>query len=273
MPLLGGAGLGLVVLTIVAAASLRDPKSLDVLETVPGAIASPTASSGSPGGSGSSSGPAVVAEPENELAPSAILERTIGVADLEKLADSYPKDPKVLRKLLLAYTDDPHNLPQAVPVAARVLSLDPEASRDEVVKKTIMRGASGPPSVSQVAFEAMQSGMGADGPDLLFDILTAGPSVAQAVRDRASKALADPKVRAEMSPALRIAFDLKKAGACERKGLLPVATQDGDRRSLQYLEPLVVTKGCGFLGMGDCYGCFGNRTELTKTIAAIKARP
>ena len=275
LPLLGGLGLGLITLSVVLAASLRDPKSLDALEDV-GALSDTAngAGRGSPGVPGVSPSTAVSADkPEVELAPSSLLEAAKGVPELEPLAEKYPNDAKVQRKLLLAYSDDQHALPQAVPVARRLLRLDPGSAQDEVVRGTILRGASGPPSVAETAFEAMQTAMGSSGADLLWNIVTAGPTIAQAVKERALKALTDPRVRDAMTPQLKVAIDLRSAAACQRKPLLAAAEKDGDKRSLPSLEPLMARRGCGVFSLGDCYGCFGERTELIRTINAIKARP
>ncbi len=272
MPLFAGVGLVLVMVSIVATASLRDPKSLDLLEASAGTTSAPGSPQGA-GPSGAASGsPDAPSEP-SPLAPTTDLEKASDAPALEKLREQYPRDPKVARKLLVAYSDDARALPQAVAIAKALLELDTEACHDDAVKRTLLRGAGGAPTAAETAFEVMSTSMGSDGPDLLWELATGGAAVSAPTRDRAMKLLADPKVRELASPAVRVAFDLKKGTPCERRALLAAAERDGDKRSLPYLEPLVVTKGCGFLGIGDCYGCFGNRTELVKTISAIKSRP
>ncbi len=273
LPFLGGLGLGVITLSVVLAASLRDPKSLDALESDGSVVAPGATGSASSLGAGPSAGSSATVEtPPVELSPTNLLDAAKTGPELEKLAETFPRDPKVQRKLLLAYSDDPHALPQAVPVARRLLELDPTSAQDEAVRRIIFRGASGPPSIADTAFEAMQSGMGTSGADLLWDIASGGPTIAQAVKERALKTLADPKVRETMTPELKIAVDLKSASACQRKPLLLVAEKDADKRSLPFLEPLSVRRGCGVFNLGDCYECFGARTELTRTITAIRAR-
>ena len=275
LPLLGGIGLMAIVAAVAVTAALRDPKSLEGDgELAPSSSPSAKSAAQHPGDSpraeaGASAEPIA---PEPQLAPVAVLDRTTGVADLEKLADQFPNDPKLTRKLLLAYADDPKYLAKSVGAARRMLAISPEAAKDEAVRQTITRGVSGPPSVSESAFESLQTSMGSAGGDILYDVASA-PSVAQGVRDRAWKALKeDAKLREAMTPALRVAVDLKAATGCQRKSLFPAAEKEGDRRSLAYLEPLQARRGCGVFNLGDCYDCLGSRADLTKAIAAIKAR-
>jgi hypothetical protein len=265
--MLGGLGIGLVLASIVATAWVRDPSALDLLEGAPSASGAGASAPGVPGsaGSGTEVAPARDRATDDELA------QANGKDAVGALAARYPSDAKVAKKLLAALLEDPQSLAQAVAQAKHLVELDAGAAHDELVKRAATKGASGPAVVADAAFELLTK-MGPDGADTVFDLATGGAAVPAGVRERATKALADPQMRDAMSPALHVAADLKKATPCERRALLPAAEKDGDRRALPYLEPLMATKGCGFLSLGDCYGCFGNRSELTRTIGAIKAR-
>jgi hypothetical protein len=76
-----------------------------------------------------------------------------------------------------------------------------------------------------------------------------------------------------MSPALAVAWDLKNAAGCDAKrGLLPRAKQHGDARALSLLRSMQATRGCGFLGLTDCWSCLHRDGNLAATIDAIEER-
>ena len=76
-----------------------------------------------------------------------------------------------------------------------------------------------------------------------------------------------------MSPALSIAIELRSASGCEAKrAVLPRAKEQGDARVLGSLRTLQSPRGCGFLGLGDCWGCMRRDNVLGATIAAIEER-
>jgi tetratricopeptide (TPR) repeat protein len=115
--------------------------------------------------------------------------------------------------------------------------------------------------------------LGASGVDLLIDVwLSAqGTSVPS---QRAKKLLEDPKVREQGTSAARIALELRDARGCEaQKALLPKATADADDRSSIPLGRLLGRRGCGFLGLSDCYACLRAGSDLGDAIAAAKSRP
>jgi serine/threonine-protein kinase len=115
--------------------------------------------------------------------------------------------------------------------------------------------------------------LGASGVDLLIDVwLSAqGTSVPS---QRAKKLLEDPKVREQGTSAARIALELRDARGCEaQKALLPKATTDADDRSSIPLGRLLGRRGCGFLGLSDCYACLRAGSDLGDAIAAAKSRP
>jgi hypothetical protein len=115
--------------------------------------------------------------------------------------------------------------------------------------------------------------LGASGVDLLIDVWL-GAQGTSVPSQRAKKLLEDPKVREQGTAAARIALELREARGCDaQKALLPRATTDADERSSIPLGRLLGRRGCGFLGLSDCYSCLRAGTELGAAIAAAKSRP
>ena len=91
-------------------------------------------------------------------------------------------------------------------------------------------------------------------------------------RSRALTLTKREDVRKLATPALRVALDLRDKSGCARASVFADAEASGDKRALIYLNPLNARKGCGFLGMNDCYSCLGGRGELNRAISAINKR-
>jgi hypothetical protein len=53
---------------------------------------------------------------------------------------------------------------------------------------------------------------------------------------------------------------------------VPRAKEHGDSRVLGTLRSLNVPRGCGFLGLGDCWSCMRRDNALGAAIAAIEDR-
>jgi hypothetical protein len=66
---------------------------------------------------------------------------------------------------------------------------------------------------------------------------------------------------------------MKAAKNCQaKKDLLARAKKDGDARMLGVLGPMKDQRGCGFMGMRDCWPCLRKDAELDDTIAAIEGK-
>jgi hypothetical protein len=90
---------------------------------------------------------------------------------------------------------------------------------------------------------------------------------------RATRSLAKPEVRAKASPATGVLLDMKAAKNCAaKKDVLARAKSDGDARMLPVLASMKEQRGCGFMGMRDCWPCLRKDTALDDTIAGIQAR-
>lgn len=284
----GLAGFGLVVvLAIVASlAFLRDPSVVTALEQAdtpaasssapaPEESASPKRQDASPTSSStaSSSAEALPLLPllPGETAPNEELDRASTVDALRALGQKYPKDTKLLTKLVKGLVASPNGIHDAVVISRRIFELSPKSANDPELQTVLKRAASGQPATSDLALDVMAASMGSVGPDLLFELSNA-KGVAPRVRTRTLDLTRTESVRKLASPALRIALDLRDRGGCERQPLFAEAEKTGDTRSLQYLTPLQAKKGCGLFRLADCYSCLGNRVALGKAISAIQDR-
>ncbi len=177
-----------------------------------------------------------------------------GVDGLLPLSEQYPRDPLVLEPLMLAFASRATTLTDAMAVAERLFAVAPEKTRDSGVGLLVKRGAQTPGNAEKLALRLMSEVMGEAGADLLYDLSTSS-KVDSALRSEVDKRLAAPEVQKAFSPALRIAYELRKAPSCAaRLPLLTRASQLGDERSLNVLVPLGSSskKGCGRTKRSPC---------------------
>ena len=263
---LGLLGITAVVLLAVA---VRSSKTLDALEDVAAASSAGAVRAGAATTATTDDEP----PPAPTTAPTADLDaaRAGGLVTLGPLAQRFPSDPAVLKALMLAHASDKAGYLAALGVARRLLDVAPKSTTDEDVRRVLLLAANGPPDAAAQAFDLIGTRMGSAGPDLLFELATTA-TTAKYPKERATKLLDDPGVRALASPALLIAIELRAVLPCARKPLLARARDTGDARSLASLKQPLATTGCGFFRRGDCYDCFGNRAELKEAIAAIESR-
>src|SRR5450432_3536985 len=131
---------------------------------------------------------------------------------------------------------------------------------------------------SEEALKLAATGLGADGLDLIYDVwedTKPVPSQA-AVTKRARGYLDDDAVRAKASPALKLLLDVSKAqkdGCASVKRWLARAATEGDARVVPLLKRFDDRRGCGFLGLGDCYGCLRAGKDLANTADSAAGRP
>jgi hypothetical protein len=141
-----------------------------------------------------------------------------------------------------------------------------------------VRGAADRADVGMEALEFAARSLGAGGADLLLDVVERGKVTGSAaLAAQARTLLEDEAVRKQASPALKALFSLqaamKRPKCTELKALLPELSRSADERSLSILGRLAERRGCGFLGLGDCYGCLRSNAELTRTIELARGRP
>ncbi len=247
--------------TATAAATAKNP----IIEAEPEtqtALPEPTATSQAP--------EATRAEraPTDELAQASAK----GAHGLIPLAERYPKDPYVLKPLLLAFASRSTGLADAMAIAQRLFDISPEETRDPDLRFLVRKAANTPGETSIMAFSIMVEHMGTAGPDLLYDIMLNNSRLSK----HADELLASDSVRAISSPALRIAYELRKADSCAaRLPLLDRAAELGDLRSVSILSPLTVgpKHGCGRWKRGPCPPlCAAEARHYTEAIMRIMAR-
>jgi hypothetical protein len=258
------AGASAIALLVIGAISVRSSDTLTRLEATTGSMhdgAAPAADDPS----GSSTDDRATLE---ELASA----RSQGLTALGALAQKYPNDPAVLRALLFGHAKDPSGYPAALGVAKRLLAIAPASADDDDLQRFLMAAAGGTPEIAAPALELMATGMGSQGPDLLFQLMNTAPRM----KDRAARILAEPVVIERATPALRIAFELTLASSCKaKKPLLSRAAEYGDERSAAILRPLITSKGrgCGFFGLGNCGApCASISKEIDEALKEIDAR-
>jgi serine/threonine-protein kinase len=194
-----------------------------------------------------------------------------GSTALSELTARFPEDPAVWRALMRAYTGEKRGA-DAMRAVAKLAAVNDRATEDEDVEEAIKAAVQGPVESADAAFALMESGLGSKGPDLLFDLsMTKGLS--PKALSRVKQTLAKPDVKARMSPQLALVIEFRGASSCEaKKALLGRAKEQGDGRLLTSLRALQTPKGCGFLGLGDCWACMRRDNALGAAIAAIEER-
>jgi len=147
--------------------------------------------------------------------------------------------------------------------------LDPKVGDANEVLADLRRGLADP-SHEQLSLEVAAT-LGPAGADLLYDVYDSNRTTNAALSKQAKLLLDSDAVSRQQSPALRVALELTKAkteGCAAIKKLLPRVQESGDVRSLPLLSRLTDRRGCGFLGLRDCFACL--RTEKGKELAAAQ---
>jgi serine/threonine protein kinase len=195
-----------------------------------------------------------------------------GAQGLIPLSERYPRDSNVLRPLLLAFASRSMGLADAISIMQRLFDVAPEETRDPDFRFLLRKAANTPGETSILAFSTMLEHMGSAGPDQLYELMTTIPRLSK----RADELLASDEVQAIASPALRIAYEVRKAPNCAaRLPLLDRAAELGDLRTVAILSPLTVgtKRGCGRWKRGPCPApCAAEAGRYTEAIGRIMAR-
>jgi len=157
-----------------------------------------------------------------------------------------------------------------------VLSHPPLAKRPELLADVRLAALDAQASDEALKFAA--TGLGAEGLDVIYDVWDDTRSLpSQALVAKHARAyLDDDAVRAKATPALKLLLELSKAqkeGCASVKRWLARAASDGDARVLPLLKRFDDRRGCGFLGLGDCYSCLRAGKDLANTADSAGARP
>jgi serine/threonine-protein kinase len=157
-------------------------------------------------------------------------------------------------------------------VAAKpALSSDPKLIAD------VRRAALDAPT-SEAALKFAASALGTNGVDVVYDVWDSSKAVPSraALSKVARSYLDDDAVRAKAAPALKLLLELGKAqkeGCAGVKRWLARAATDADARVLPALKRFDDRRGCGFLGLNDCYSCLRAGKELGAAASGAAARP
>ena len=153
----------------------------------------------------------------------------------------------------------------------------PELGREPKLLADVRRAALDP-SASEAALKFAAGPLGASGADLLYDVWESSRAVPSraALGKLARGYLDDDALRAKASPALKVLLELGKAqkeGCASVKRWLARAAGEGDARVLPALKRFDDRRGCGFLGLSDCYYCLRAGKELGVAAEGAAARP
>ncbi|HKO52882.1 MAG TPA: serine/threonine-protein kinase [Polyangiaceae bacterium] len=153
----------------------------------------------------------------------------------------------------------------------------PELGREPTLLADVRRAVLDPPN-SEVALKFAANALGSSGVDLVYDIWdTAKATPTRAALSKLARTqLDDEAVRAKASPALKLLLELGKAqkeGCASVKRWLARAASEGDARVLPALKRFDDRRGCGFLGLSDCYSCLRAGKELAAVASSAAARP
>ncbi len=194
------------------------------------------------------------------------------IPQLKDLETQAPDRADIHRALFRAYTAT-QNSADAINELKLLFAADPSTTKDpELI--TVVRNAALAPTTQDAALALMQSGMGSEGPDTLYNIgYVLPPGQYPVPAEKARKALQKSAVRALASPGLLVTLDARNANSCSaKKAILPQASSVGDNNTLAVLKTWTATKGCGFLSQRDCNPCIHKDGSLSNAIRDIEAR-
>jgi serine/threonine protein kinase len=248
---------------LLAAAPSPSVMELDASKQEPAGSAEPAPSVVPP-----STAKAIERAPANELAQASAK----GAQGLAPLAERYPRDPHVLKPLIFAFASRSTGLTDAMAIMQRLFDVAPEETRDNDLKFLLRRAANVPGETSILAFSTMTEHMGAAGPDQLYELMITNSRLSK----RADELIASEAVQAFASPALKIAYELRKAPTCAaRLPLLDRAAELGDLRTVAFLSPLTIgsKKGCGRWKRSPCLApCAAEARQYAEAVNRIMAR-
>ncbi len=255
-------------------ADAATPSAPDPSATPAATAAEPSAKPAPATASSATPPPATSAAASDARAPTDELARAValGPDGLAPLAEKYPKDPAVLKPLVIAYASRSSGLADAMSTATRLFDVAPEATADSDLRFLVKKAAGVPGPTSKLAWDAMTNHMGSAGPDLLYELMLNDTKTTK----QAQALLATQAIRQRESPALAVAYDLRQASTCSAKvPLLTRVAELGDDRSIALLAPLATgsKKGCGKRKKEPCPApCAEEAKKFNEAISRIVTR-
>jgi eukaryotic-like serine/threonine-protein kinase len=152
--------------------------------------------------------------------------------------------------------------------------LDPKLGDSPEVLADVRRALADAPN-EQLALE-VAADLGAGGADMLYDVYDSKKASNAALSKQAKLLLDSEAVQQRASAALKVALELPKAkseGCGAVKKLLPRVQESGDIRVAPLLTRLADRRGCGFLGLRDCFACLRAGKDLANAQKAVAGRP
>jgi serine/threonine-protein kinase len=269
----------------IGAALLFAGHRLSVTRAAGGAHAGPVAIAAEPAPSATSSAvaaapPAATTDGAAAGAPAEVTHATDeelaaaregGVRALGELQSKHPRDPAVLEALARELAKEPERASELLRVLDALFTEAPERARDQGLSKIVYTAALTPATQAR-AIELMRTRMGLRGAEMLFDIVLAHPEI----RAKAKAALDTAEVQRDLSPALKVAYDLYTAPGCAaRVQLLPEVLRDGDERAIGVLKTFTMftKKGCGYRKNQPCApACAPQIPQFDSAMKQIRAR-
>lgn len=194
-----------------------------------------------------------------------------GPSAVEELTAKYPQDPAVWRAAVKARSSQKHPV-EAMEAVSKLVGFGEKAADDEDVRDAILSALQGEKDGADAALALLEGSLGAVGADWLYDFSNQrlnNPKLSARLKQSISKA----DVRSHASPGLQVVLELRAAKGCEaKKALLPKVKEQGDHRAAVLLRPLFDNRGCGFLGLADCWSCLRRDGALSSALAAIEER-
>jgi len=155
----------------------------------------------------------------------------------------------------------------------------PVLQKDDTLLADVRRAALDP-AASEDALRLAAHQLGPKGLDVLWDVWqsTRQKAELQSVNRRVRQFLDDGAVREHASRELGLVLELERAEkrkrCSEAKPLMAKVVEYGDDRLLPLLDRFKLTRGCGFVDLGDCWECLrGANKDLTRAREAAGARP
>ncbi|NUO52231.1 MAG: serine/threonine protein kinase, partial [Polyangiaceae bacterium] len=211
---------------------------------------------------------------EASSAPAAVSQAPVDASSSRPVATSAREQLRVANE-----SNDPKRAAAAI---SDLATRDPAAFRDRAVQTETALLAElvvgGDRQDADAVFSILESKLGADGLDVLYDLVSREAKAADPLERgglvkpsgasaRARTILAKPDVIARASPAMRVALEIRSSQCQRRKFLFSRAGKEGDDRALSILSAMQPPT-CGPQGGGCC----AKHPELDRAIADIQAR-
>jgi serine/threonine protein kinase len=194
-----------------------------------------------------------------------------GAKNLEGLYKIYPKEPRILRRLVKLYTDK-KLANHAMGALKRWSKVEAKIAAKPIAQDALRLALVAESESQEEAFSLLTNELGEAGIDFLFEISNDN-TMPKNVRSHAKKLVHEPENIQKASPPLRVMIEMEKARSCgDKRKLLSDVQKHGDKRVLPHLKRLKVSRGCGFLGMSDCWSCMRKGRDLDQAIKAIETR-